>query len=178
MDRNDNMVTMKRINLNLLVFVLLLLSGCGDAYVEETVEVTDSLNYKQLLGTYIFKPNAEQASKLKISPDSVITLRLTSKKPRILTGNIFEFQITKMIFVKQENFHNQAYTGGWRTFYSRDSINNHNVTVISFYQNLTDTARMSYQLHINKKDSSLHILGFTSDPKYEVMKIFDFKKVR
>lgn len=158
----------------------LFVSSCGiSSYDDDTVKVSDSLGYKKLVGTYIFKPTGFQAERLNVDSNSSITLTLEAKNYQTNKGIEFKgkYHISKMIFIKDLK-ENGPYSNKWLTFYSRDTLNNHNINVVTFEQGFKNGNDMSFEIHRNIKDNSLHILGFTSDPKYEVIKIVDFKKIK
>jgi hypothetical protein len=160
--------------------LVVLLGSCGvSSYSDETVEVSDSLSYQGLTGTYVFKPTKIQAERLQIPMDSAVTLKLENKPFKNSKGTQFggTYYISKMIFIKSPN-DNGFYSNGWSVIYSKDTLNNHNANLISFEQEIKNGNDMSFEIHRNKKDNSLRILGFTSDPKYEVINIVDFKKIK
>ncbi len=171
----------KNILLILTSGFLLFLTGCSgfNSYPEGLSEVKDSLSYKDLVGTYVFNPTAYQAERLNIPADSAITLTMEAKEFKSGKRSQFigTYNISKMVLIM--NLHEtKPLSAGWSVFYSRDTLNNNNVNILSFQQGLRNGNGMSFQIHRNVKDNALHILGFTSDPKFEVITIVDFKKVK
>lgn len=160
--------------------LLLFFTSCGiSSYEDDTVQVSDSLDYKKLEGTYIFKPTSFQAERLKVDSNSTITLKLEAKDYQTNNGTRFKgtYHISKMVFIK-DLAKKASYKNGWSLFYSIDTLNKRRSNTISFKQEFRNGNDMSFEIHKNIKDNTLHILGFTSDPKYEVINIVDFKKVK
>jgi hypothetical protein len=142
---------------------------------DELNEIKDSVNYKNILGTYVFNPTEFQAKKLNINKDAIITLKITTdslekKKSGAFVG---KYYIDNMILA--DNWQKTGpYSSNWVLSYFKEPRHNQ----LSLNQDITHSKNMSFQLERSSKNDTLHIVGYTSDPKYEVIKIVDFKKVK
>ena len=157
-----------------LLFISTVLGSCALQEVDELSEVRDSLSYENIIGTYRFNPTKFQAEKLNLHKDAVITLKITSdslekKKSGVFSGKYF---IDNMILTN--NWETKSdYSSKWVLSYIRETQHNR----FDLYQNLTHVNNISFQLEKRATSDTLHIVGYTSDPKFEVLKIVDFKKV-
>lgn len=161
----------------------LLLGGCGGiTSTNGLVKVTTPLTYKDLLGTYTFKPDTFQARKLGIKFTDEIILKITDdslivhpKKSKSVLG---KYYINKMILVTNDQV-NKSYTGTWSFLYLKDEVaaRHDDSNLISFNQKVSNNYDISFDI-TKDNTNTLHLAGYMSDPKYEVVQVIDFKKVK
>ena len=170
-----------RVPLSIFIIpVIILLNGCQWQQLDELEEVTTPLDYKQILGTYIFQPKSYEAQKLKIKTGDTVILTITYNSLKAAKSKEYyrgEYSINKMILVTSDDS-NKPYEGIW-LFFSRKDFARKGVfsNRISFNQNVTNSNDISFNIEKRLSDT-LHIVGYTADPKYEVIKVIDFKKIK
>jgi hypothetical protein len=74
---------------------------------------------------------------------------------------------------------NKNYEGTWAFCYRKDDLpgRNMNSNLISFYQKITNNYDFGFD--IERDDHGvLHLAAFIPDPKYEFIKLIDFKKIK
>ncbi|WP_146202888.1 hypothetical protein [Pedobacter paludis] len=165
------------------VFFALFFTSCHDILTNldnETEMVTDSLSYKELIGTYTFVPKDYQAKILHIETKDTIILKITSDSLHTTKSGGYsgKYEINRMILVKHIN-----YTLPYKNDWYLDFLKEKNIlipNILNFNQNIKNFSNISYEI---RKDTSgvLHIIGVTGDEggEYnEAFEVFNFKKTK
>lgn len=160
------------------LFSTTLFSSCGGIIWDEDDlrPVEDSLGYEKLLGTYVFKPSREQAERLRIDSNEVITLRVTKDSLVNLNSVIYKgkYYIDKMVLMIDSSYLKKAYSSNWEySFYNLGKSNQLNLT-----QPYRTMNNLDYRIERSPTNDTLHITGYGDDPKYEIMRLVDFKKIK
>jgi hypothetical protein len=165
----------------IFTIVSLFFVGCpGGVELYEPIKVETKLSYKDMVGTYIFRPDKSQAKKLGISFGDTVVLNITDKKTQGFKGDssIFygEYNINKMVLgFKKET--SKPYKGTWEFFFNKYDTagSNRGSNNIKFYiKNV-----VIYDFDIERDDDGvLHMAAFVQEPSYEIFKLIDFKKVK
>lgn len=158
------------------MFSTTVISSCHDVFVyDEQTTVEDSLGYEKLLGTYIFKPSREQAERLRIDSNEVITLRITKDSLVNFKSGRYEGKdyIDKMVLMMTP-YPKEAHSSTWSYNYFRQTKSNS----FELKQPIATYNNLSYTIEKLPDNDTLHICGYGSDPKYEVMRLVDFKKIK
>lgn len=174
---------MKKYFLTALILSSFLDLGCGGIIIDENFEkITTPVTSQQLLGTYTFKPDTLQAKRIGIKPAENIILKITNEEVGRFKSDSStsygKYYINKMILVTNAES-DKPYNGVWMFFSLKDNVPSRNeyINDISFKQHIIKGNNISFEIGKDKNDI-LHIVGYTSDPRYEVIKIIDFKKVK
>ena len=176
---------MEKVYLVFLIFfdviLVIFLNGCNWKTIDELNRVTEPLNYKQMVGTYLFIPKDYEAQKLKISKGDSVILEITADSLEIINNGEFihgKYTINKMILIISSNSSNKFYKGQWVFFSHKDPVRKDvYMNNILFHQKLMNGNNISFNIEKRLSDT-LHIVGYTTDPKYEVIKVIDFKKIK
>jgi len=162
-------------NTKLLILLTTILFACG-GYVgmEDLIPIEDSLDYKKILGTYVFKPNGQQAARLEIDSNEVITLRITEDSLVNFNSELFKgkYYIDKMILMLN-SFPKEPYSSTW-TYYCNSTGPNS----LRLDQPLQTLNNFDYRIERSPSNDTIHITGYIADPKYEIYRIIDFKKIK
>jgi len=167
---------------NKLLYIITLLSitltsciGGGPLYYDLN-SVQDSLGYEKLLGTYVFKPNAAQAERLGIDSNELITLRIT--RDSLVNFNSGSYQgkyyINKMVMIMDPYPKETNYSFTWSYSY----FNQGGTNSFELMQHQQTYNSLSYQIEKADDNDTLHITGYGHDPKFEVVRLVDFKKIK
>lgn len=160
------------------MFSTTMVSSCGGVifYEDNLRQVEDSLGYEKLIGTYVFKPSREQAERLRIDSSEVVTLRVTTDSLINLSSTIYKgkYYIDKMVLMMDSLYPKKAYASTWEySFYNTGKVNRLKLT-----QPYSTMNNLDYQIERSPENDTLHITGYGDDPKYEIMRLVDFKKIK
>ena len=159
-------------------FLSITLTSCigGGPLYYDLNSVQDSLGYEKLLGTYVFKPNAAQAERLGIDSNELITLRIT--RDSLVNFNSGSYQgkyyINKMVMIMDPYPKKTDYSFTWSYRYVNESGFNY----LKINQNFSSNRDLSYLIEKADGSDTLHITSYANDPKYEIMRLVDFKKIK
>jgi hypothetical protein len=158
------------------MFSTTLLSSCGVDWSEDNLRpVEDSLGYEKLLGTYVFRPTAEQAERLMIDSNEVVTMRITKDSLVNFNSIIYKgkYHIDKMVLMIDSSYPKRAYVSTWEySFLNRSRSNN-----LTLAQPYLTKNNLDYKIERSPDNDTLHICGYGDDQKNEVMRLVDFKKI-
>lgn len=160
-----------------ILFSSSLFSGCHDAFViDDLTIVEDSLGYEKLVGTYIFKPSAEQAKRLKMDSSEVVTLRITKDSLVNFKSGRYEgrYYIDKMILMIDSSYQKKPYSSTWE--YSFSNVSAFNWLILQ--QSVQTESNLWYQIERSANSDTLHITGYANDPDHETIRLLDFKKIK
>ena len=161
-----------------LTFLSITLTSCigGGPLYYDLNSVQDSLGYEKLLGTYVFKPNAAQAERLGIDSNELITLRIT--RDSLVNFNSGSYQgkyyINKMVMIMDPYPKKTDYSFTWSYSY----VNPSGFNYLKINQNFSSSRDLSYVIEKADGSDTLHITSYANDPKYEIMRLVDFKKIK
>ena len=62
-------------------------------------------------------------------------------------------------------------------FSIKDTVRLNHRNNISFEQRLVNGRNISFELNYCPPDTVIHILEYMDDPKYEIVKVIDFRKI-
>ncbi|ANI88253.1 hypothetical protein A9P82_02400 [Arachidicoccus ginsenosidimutans] len=149
-----------------------LLAGCGGMEMRTSAHIIrDSVNYKDLLGTYKLLQDSFRTARLNIPPHKIVLLRITDDSLVIHSSEKDDYKIffgryyVNHKFDQNESFYKDSlYRGNWSLLFNiivkrkkysnmltigKDSIN---TTPVTFYP-------------ARDNDGIMHILGYSFDPK-------------
>ncbi|WP_147273626.1 hypothetical protein [Pedobacter chinensis] len=140
--------------------------------------VTDSMSYKQILGTYAFSPNKYQAEKLNLKMTDSVMLNITSDSlnfTSIPEAKYYrgKFYLNRKISIPYPNTFNLK-MGRW-TFTSFKEYNNKYINNIQLEHLKTDSTLIGYKIQ-KDSDEILHIIGYEGNEIGFI--VFDFKKIK
>jgi len=161
-----------------LTIFYITLNGCiggGISFSDDLTSIPDSLGYEKILGTYVFKPNAEQAKILLIDTNDVITLKIAKDSLiKFGSGNYQgKYNIDKMVFMINP-YPKEQYSSTWTYMFGHQS----RVNSLYFKQPIGTNNDISFEIQKAIDSDTLHIIGYVNHPKYEIFRLLDFKKVK
>ena len=167
---------------NKLLYIITLLSitltGCfgGGPLYSDLNPIQDSLGYEKLLGTYVFKPDTFQAKRLGINPNEMVTLRITRDSLISFNSGSYrgKYYIDKMVMILDPYPKETNYSFTWSYSY----FNQGGTNSFELMQHKKTYNSLSYQIEKADDNDTLHITGYGHDPKFEVVRLVDFKKIK
>ena len=165
--------------LNYVIILLsITLTGCfgGGPLYDDLNPVQDSLGYEKLLGTYIFKPDTFQAERLGINPNEMVTLRITRDSLVNFKSGSYQgkYYINKMVMILDPYPKETNYSFTWSySYFNQGSTNS-----FKLMQHKQTYNSLSYEIEKADDNDTLHITGYGHDPKFEVARLVDFKKIK